>query len=628
MRWKGLIFLAVLVGVFSVISIFFMDQWIESGLESMGEAIVGAKVEIDNLRFSLLGLLIEWDRLQVTDPNHTMQNIIETGRTAFKMNAPALFRKRYVIEEMTLANVRSGTPRKYDGALPKKPEPPKKKDKPDAFDKIKAQLNREIDKLPLMNFDLDNIKRKLNLDSLIVMADLKMVGRIDSAKTDITTTAVRWEAFYKDFRPDQDLKKIRSDFSTIEPRRIKTLPELLSTLEKVKSTQKSLNSLRTTVTTKHKEIHEDFERITIYVKNIDDWFKEDFQKVLKKAKLPDLSVKNIGKILFGKTIVDRVNLYLDYLQTIRKYMPKKSDKPEKEKPPRMAGQVIYFPDRHGWPKFLIKKIHLSGQTGTSQEQPGLVMSGDATGITSQPWIYGRPTKIDLKGIQANKLSGIFAAVLDHTTEISSDSFNILFKNKSLNNMNIAKTPYLPSKISKGRADFNSIIRFEADNLLAQLDIKAHGLNFDFSKIETTNKFVEIVQNVISSMELITLHAKASGQANKLDFELDSNLDELISQRLKTIGTKALTDAQNKIRARLNQIRDEKLTEANKIYNEKRKEIVAKIDDYTKQVDDTKAQIEGKIKEIEDDIDKRKKKEQDKLKEKAKKALNGILKKKK
>jgi len=593
MRWKGFIFLAVLVAIFAVISIFFMDKWIESGLESMGEAIVGAKVEIDNLRFSLIDLSIEWQRLQVTDPDH----------------------------------IRSGTPREYDGALPKKEEPPEKGDEPDVFDKIKDNLKQEIERLPVMNFDLDNIKRKLNLDSLIVMADLKIVSRVDSAKTDISVTTEKWETFYKGFHPDDDLKKIKSDFSTVDPKQIKTLPELLSTLDKVKSARNTLISLHDTVTLKHNEIHADFDRISAYAKDVDDWFKEDYQNVLKRAKLPDLSVRNIGKILFGKTIVNRVNLYLGYLQTIRKYMPKKSDKPQKETPPRMAGQIVYFPDRHGWPKFLIKKVHLSGQTGASEEQPGVVMSGDAAGITSQPWIYGRPTTIDLKGIQADKLSGIFAAVLDHTTETSSDSFNILIENKSLNNMDIARTPYLPSKISKGRADFNSIIRFEEKNLLAQLDVKAHGLDFDFSQIQTTNKFVTIVQEVISSLDLITLHTKISGKADNLDFKLDSNLDELVSQKLKSMGTKALTDAQNKIRARLNKIRDEKLDEANKIYQAKRKEIVDKIDEYKNQLDEQKANIEAKIKEIEDDIQERKQKEEAKLKDKARKTLDGILKKK-
>ena len=627
MRWKGFIFLVVVIAIFVILSIFFIDGWIESGLEAAGEAVVGAKVEIDNLNFSLLSLSIEWDRMQVTDPDQTMTNVIETGRTAFKMNAPALFRKRYVIEEMTLANVRSGTPREYDGALPKKEEPPEKSGEPDAIDKMKANLKHEIDALPVMNFDLDNIKQKLNLDSLIVMADLRIVTRLDSTKDDITGMAKSWDAFYKGFKPDDDLIKIKADFADLNPKEINTLPELVTTLDKLKSAKKTLDALHDTVKVKQAAIHQDFDRVSAYTRQADDWFKEDYQNILKKAKLPDLSVKNIGKILFGKTIVNRINQYLGYLQTIRTYMPKKSDKPEKAKPQRMTGQTIWFADWFGWPKFLIKKVNFSGQTGATDEEPGLVMSGDITGITTQPWIYGKPTVIDLKGLQQDKLSGMLAGVLDHTTEISNDSFNIVFKNKSLNDMSIAKTPYLPSKIKKGRGDFDAIVRFEKENLLAKLDVKARDLTFDFSQTQTSNKFVPIVQEVISSMDLVTLRAEAAGKADNLKFKLDSNIDELVSKRLKSMGTKALTDAQNKIRGKLNKIRDEKMAEANAIFAEKKKAYVDKIDDYKSKVDEIKSKIDAKKKEIEDDIKARKKAEEEKLKDKTKDALKGILKKK-
>jgi len=622
MRWKGLIFLATLVAIFIALSMFFIDKWIESGLEKAAQAIVGARVEIDNLDFSLTGLSIKWDRLQVTDPNNTMRNLIETGRTAFKMNAPALFRKRYIIEEMTLVDVRTGTSRKYDGALPKTLK--KKKTKPDVIDKVKHRLNKEIDKLPVMNFNLDAIKRKLNLDSLIVMADLKMVKRLDSAKTDIIQTSKKWEAFYRDFHPDEDLKKIRADFANIDPKQIKTIPELISTLEKVKSAQKTLNMLSETVTVRYKEIHTDFDQISTYAKNVNDWFNEDYHNILAKAKIPDLTVRDIGKILFGGTIVKQVTRYLEYLQMIRKHIPKKAKESEKKKQ-RMAGQTIHFPDRYGWPEFLIKKIHLSGQTGTTVKQPGLVMSGNVVGITSQPWIYGKPTVINLKAIQENKLSGIFAAVLDHTTEISSDSFNIHFKNVSLNNVKIHKTPYLPSKIRRGKADFNSLVRFENETILAQINIKARDLDFDFRQVQTDNKFVEIVQEVINSIKVLTLDTKISSEGDNLDFKMDSNLDELVSRKLKGIGTKALTDAKNKIRTRLDEIRNKKLAEVDKIFNVKRNEIVEKIDTHKERVDQEKAKIENKIKEIQEDINKRKKKEENKLKEKAKELLDGILK---
>ncbi|MBN1350802.1 TIGR03545 family protein, partial [candidate division KSB1 bacterium] len=465
------------------------------------------------------------------------------------------------------------------------------------------------------------------LDSLIVMADLKIVNRVDSAKHDITQTADIWNEFYKGFHPDNDIKKIKEDFLSIDPKQINTLPEVMSTLDRVKSARKTISDLSDTIGVKQIEIQQDFSRLSKYARDIDDWLKEDYQQILKKAKLPDLNVKNIGKMLFGREIVNRINSYLGYLQTIRKYMPEKSDKEKEETPERMAGLNIAFPDRLGYPKFLIRKIQLSGQTRASDENPGLVMSGDITGITSQPWIYGKPTVIDLKGLQQDKLSGIFTGILNHTTDISSDSFNIQFKNKALNDMSIAKTPYLPNKINKGKADFTGIVRFKKEQLLARIDIDAHALKFDFAQSQTKNRFVGIVQEVMSGIDVVTLHAKAAGKADNLDFKFDSNLDDLVSKKLKAMGSQALTDAQNKIRDRLNKIRDEKMAEANKIYDEKKKAIMDKIDDYKNKVDELKQKIEAKKNELEEEIKARKKAEEDKLKNKAKEGIDNLLQKK-
>ena len=419
MRWKGLIFLVIFLSAIILISIFFIDKWVEAGLEKAGELAVGAKVEIDNLNFSLIKLTIEWDRLQVTDPKNTMQNIIETGTVSFKMNSPALFRKKYIIEEMTLAGIKTATPRMNDGALPKKDEPISEKDaKPDMIDKTKIKLEKEIKNLPIMNFDMDNIKKNLNVDKLIETADIKIIGKLDSVKNDITTTTDKWQTFYKTFKPENDLKKIKTDFENIEPKNIKDIPTLIKTVDKIKSARDRLQKINDDVNVKHEEIRNDYNRLSIYTTQVDNWFSEDYQNLLRKAKLPDLNVKNIGKILFGATVVKKFNKYLDYLKFVRKYMPKKSETSKKDTSKRMAGQVIHFPTFNNWPSFLIKNINLSGQTGPTKEEPGLNISGDITGITSQPWIYNKPAIVELKAHQQNDPSGSLTAVLDHITDIS------------------------------------------------------------------------------------------------------------------------------------------------------------------------------------------------------------------
>jgi uncharacterized protein (TIGR03545 family) len=623
MRWKGIITFVVFVAITLVISIVFIDRWIESGLEKTGQAIVGARVDIDGLDVGFSPLSIEWQRLQVTDPDRTMKNMVETGRTAFRLNVPAILRKRIVIEEITLADIRSGTDRAYDGVLPKKK--PKTKKQPEIFDKIKRKLNHQIDQLPLMQFDLSQVKRKMNLDSLFALVDLKMVDRIDSLKADINQTSKKWNDFYQSFKPEEDLKSIRAEFASIEPEKIKTMSELYTALKKVQSAQKKLNRISETVQTKHKEIKTDFNRFSNYGNAVSGWYREDYQKVLEKAKLPDLSVTHIGNILFGGTVVHQVNKYLGIVQKARDFIPKKSAKPKKAKPSRMVGQTIHFQDRHQWPSFLIQKVHLSGQTGSTEEQPGLMLQGEARGITSQPWIYGNPTLVDLVGKKADQRAVVLNAHLDHTTEIAKDRFQIRFQNVSLNNVTIHKSDYLPSTIKKGKADIDCVVQFEEETYTIRFDVISRGLTFDFSNLRSANPFEKIVRDIIQRMDVITLRTTIRGKGDDLTLKMDSNIDERISQELKKMGSKALTDARNRIKARVQKTRQEKEKELEQLYQGKRGQIEGVIEKYEEEVETQKMVVLGKIEKIQKNIEAKKEKEEDKLKDRAKDILDDILK---
>ena len=74
-RNKGIIGLGIVLAFFILISLIFSDIWIENELENMGDQIVGAKVEIDNLNLSFTELNLSWGRLQVTNPENTMKNM-------------------------------------------------------------------------------------------------------------------------------------------------------------------------------------------------------------------------------------------------------------------------------------------------------------------------------------------------------------------------------------------------------------------------------------------------------------------------------------------------------------------------------------------------------------------------
>ena len=623
MRWKGLLFIFVLVGIGLVISGLSIDGWLESGLEKAGQAVVGARVEIDGLDFRPLALSLQWDRLQITDPNNTMQNVLETGRTAFQMNPAPLLRKRVIIQEMAMADVRSGTARDSDGALPKR-KVPKEKEDPSPIERMSAKLTAQIEQLPVMQFDPKTLKGKINVDSLMALADLQTIDRVDSVKHDAVRTAEKWQAFYAGFHPEAEIQKIREDFINIDIEKIKTVPEIIAFLEKVQSARTTFSGISDTVLVKHREIHHDVNKLVSYKKHMTQWVEEDYHRLLEHAKLPDISSRNIGKILFGKALMSQMDKYLHYYQLLRKVIPPRKDKPKKEKRPRLAGQTIHFPDRNSWPAFLIEKVFLTGVTGDLDDPSGLTMSGEARGITSQPDVYGKAAVIHLRGERSDRRTASFRAVLDHTTEATSDSFTLSISQIPMNGVSLLENDRARLRINRANVDFKGTSWVGEDAVEVALDVTIRQVDYDFSQFPEGELFYDVIKDVLSQISFITIHSELTHEGDVLDFQLRSNVDNRISQELQRMVSQTLSETQNRIRTSLYRIRDEKRIELESYLSDRIGIIQGPIDDYKSQVDEIQMGIDEKIDVIEKEIEKKKREEGDKLKD----LLKDVFKKKK
>jgi len=624
MRWKGFISLLVLFGIGCVVSILFMDRWIENGIEKTGEAIVGARIEMDGFHFNLFQLSAEWDRLQITDPEKTMQNMVDIGRAAFNMKSTALLRKRIIIEEITIADVRSGTERAYDGALPEKEQQTEESDQPGMLDKVKDQLQREIDQLPVMELSSGDLTQKLNVDSLVQLADLKVVDRVDSMKSELVQMSDEWDQFLNDFHPDEDLKNIKDNITSIDPKEINTIPDLIIALEKVQSTRTTMQELKETIDAKYLEAHDDFDRLSHYPQHINRWINEDYQRILQKAQLPDLSAQNIGKRLFGQEMVNRIQTLIGYYKMIQKIIPEKKEKIEKEERTRLEGQTIHFTDQHGWPSFLIENLFLSGQTGSADAQPGFAMQGEASGITSQPWIYGKPTLFDLNGTRTDQRSIQITGLLDHTTLSIHDSIFFALQNIPLQNMKITETDYLPSEISRGWANISAFARMTSGYIELQIEVNGRDVVFNFDSFETGNVLSQAMQKILAGLDQIIIRTNLFVQDDITDFRLTSNLDQVFSNELKKMGSEALADAEYRIRQRIDLLSRDQIADLNNLFTERNKKILGPIDQYKDQSDGVRALIDEKLQEVQADINQRQQSEAGDLQERAKSLLEELF----
>ncbi|NOY59549.1 MAG: TIGR03545 family protein [Calditrichaeota bacterium] len=615
MRWKGLIFIAAILGIVFVLSLFFTDAWLERRLENAGSSIVGAKVEIDHLDFSLIGVHLRWDSLQVADPKDTWKNLLTTGRTEFNMEFLPLLAKKYILENFEISRMGSGSKRTTDGKIEKHKKKPAK---PGFFSKTIQKLENDVSRAPAWN--LGQYKSKVNVDSLVALLDLQSPQKIDSLKKDLQAKYAHWDSVFTNVAFDQDFRALETRIKSMNPAEIKTPEGLQAALNTVKQAKSKVDSLQKAVSETRTHFTADLENFQNSLKRADDWIKEDYENALTKAKLPDINRQNIGKFIFGSKIVYQLNRILSITATVRKYAAKfQSDKPKKEKPPRLKGQNIHFVQKNAKPEFWARKIHLSGKT-----QEGLSFAGELDNLVSSQRLIGKTTTITIKGSRADGSALNVNGEFNYLDEVPREAFSLKMKKIPLNNVKLADSPLLPNKVRSGVGSINAELEITGEQLRSQIKFSADNLKFAALANEgELNALEKNVQKVIRSASTIDLDADIKSENNDLAFSVHSNLDDLFAQQLQSALSAEVGKAKQKVRANVNKRVQKYRDDLQSFVGERQAKLEGLMKNYEKMAAEKSRLVDDKKKELEARINQEKKKGTQKLQDQIKKRFKGF-----
>ncbi|GJQ64369.1 MAG: hypothetical protein SCALA702_34220 [Melioribacteraceae bacterium] len=598
-RKKGIIGILVFTGILLLGMYFFTDDWLESTIEDTAQSLNGAKVEIDNLDFSIIGLHIKWDRLQVANPRDTRFNRWETGKTEFNLEFYPLLSGKIILENLEVSDIKTNSKRDSDGKIEKFEEPASEEEF--VSQTISFAENKAND---TPGFNPNSFKNKLNVDSLLALLEIKTPGKIDSLYKVYDSRLGDWQKKldYKTY--EADLKRVETNIKSININNIKDPVTLKSTYEKLTDTKATLEKFDTLVSSTISDFNTDISSITDNVSSVDDWIKEDYNRALSKAKLPDLSVENIGMLLFGASVVDQYKTYLGYVQQARYYKDKfSSDEPEKESPPRFEGQDIPFPDYNARPEFWLKQIKLSGETENSLKLSGLV-----TDIVSNQKIINKTTNFNIESLSGGnrnlKLSGVF----NYLSDIPQEQINLTFTGFTLNNFKLSDAKLLPEKIESGNGAFAAAFSLSGERINSNMSFSASAVKFSKLKNTENDEVSRIIDRVLSKVNTLTILASLNGEKSDLKFSVKSNLDNVFADALKETLNEELAAAKQKIEKYLESKIEPEKAKIEKLVNEQTAKVKAEADkiknEYEKvmkQYEAKKQEFEKKKKQIENDL---------------------------
>jgi uncharacterized protein (TIGR03545 family) len=617
LRKKGLLFLGILFLLILLIYLIFTDRWLENQMESIGTTINGAKVELDGVDFSFLKLRIKWDRLQVTDPQNTWRNLFETGKAEFDLDLEPLLSKKYIIENFQLEGMKFNTKRSSDGKITKAET---KKSK--LFQMVEQKIKQETAQMPV--FNLKKLSQKVNVDSLWELVDLHSPQKIDSLKSYYLDRYAHWDNRLKTLPSEQELNTISREVQAIQVDKINTIEEFQKTLSQVKDTYQYVDSLSKDVKSIRSEFEMDLKNVKENKLNVQKWINEDYQKILSLAQIPDLSMENMGKLLFGKRIISRIQNVLGYIGTARYYANKFiSTKTEKEKPPRLKGQDIFFASRKGLPKFWIKQISVSGEAFNEMQ-----ISGKVEDIVSNQKIIDEMTVVQLSGTRRDQAGLKFNAYFDYRNTTPSENINLTLLQIPISNVKLSDFPLLPYRLRKGTGEIEATLDFKQSDFNFNMKMYINQMEFDFSDktINVNPEIARLSRSILESLKQLVIQASASQTDNQFRFRVDTNLDELIGQKARAIMAEEVEKARVKIRSQVEQNIAQRQSELNTLITKFESDLSSKIEQVEKELSSQQELLKTKQKEIENQIELEKKKMEKKVEDKAKDLIKDIFKK--
>jgi len=618
MRIKGLIGIAILGIIIGALLYFTRNSFVEGALENAASSMAGAKVEIDDLSFSISQLSIQMNRLQVADKNDPWKNLFETGRLAFDMEALPLLNKKVLINEISIVDVRLGGKRATDGTIeqpePVEPEP----EEPGWLGEATQGLQDRVAEAPVLN--LAPLKKKINVDSLISEFDIQSIGKIDAARKDAAATFDKWDKAIAEFKPQNDITQLAADIDELKSKKLSSIEDYLSTADKARKIIKTLNRLKKDVAEKKKAANTDFKRLSTAFVGVDNWFQNDFNAIKSKANIGEFNAQNIGKMLFGDMVISPVIKLLDYVNTIRNYMPiaqQFMSAGKVEKPKRLQGQDITFPIRNRQPRFLLENIKLSGASNSLKSEDVLSISGTIGGVTSEPKIYGNPLifdlDVDVPGSSIYKVTGKF----DHTSKTAKEQMHISASGVRFGKIALPDKKYLPNMINANSGSIDAKVAIVGKQMNIKINFSAKPVSFAFAQNSGEDLITRVTRDVFASIDQLTFTAGISGASDDMKLNVQSNIDKILAKRIKNVLGEAGKAARAEMERKLRKLIEPKKKEALAYVDKNKKRLEGEIEKIQNQVNDYIAVVEQKKKELEEQAKKKKKEGVNKAKGKLK-----------
>jgi len=343
-RWWGLGAFVVVAAILGCVWIFLVDGWVKYLIEEAGTEAVGAKVELDAADLSLFPAGLTLSRLQVTDPNAPMTNAVEIAQVAMGLDGLNLLRRKVIVEEMALVDVRLGTPRATSGAT--------------------REFSPQEKESGMFSIDLPSLEVP-DVKSILEKEDLETTRLIETLKADLKREKETWESRLKELPGKAKLAEYKQRVKNLKKATKGGLEGVLGGVGEVQSLKQDIEQEIVSLKGAKKEFEDKLALLRTRLDQIKTAPQRDIRHLKAKYNLSPQGLANMSQTLLGSQIGSWVRQGAEWYERAKPFLEGAKtlgggeSGPEVHKPLRGKGVDVHFKEAHPLPDFLIRKTNVS-----------------------------------------------------------------------------------------------------------------------------------------------------------------------------------------------------------------------------------------------------------------------------
>lgn len=507
------------------------------GMITSGEASIGARVEVESVKASLLETRVAIRDVAVANPRKPMTNLLEAERIEIDFDSNALLRKKLIADYAVVSGLAFSTPRKTSGVLP---DAPVEDEEPAAPSWITPIASKYADAW------VSDLESRFDADLRQQLESVRLAEEL----------AQKWPGKYKSLEAQAkalkaEAKQLEQDVRVAKQNPLRNAEFITQVPDRVTKLRRSLRDLQGEIAKLPNELKADRDRIDVARKNDEKMLRE-------KLELGELDAKSLSNYLLGEKITEPLTEAVDWIRWGRKFLPARSEKVVVA--PKHRGEDIFFPGGQRLPDVLVRAVRLDGAARISGQPVEIV--GVVRDWTNQPQWHTKPTTMELTTKGGVPLT--VQATFDRTRETPHDEIHCVASDIVIPDASLGRAGKLHLAVDASQANVVLALHLVDDEIKGTLELTQTGLSINptIGAGSFGTRLQTALAGTVGRIHEARTTVAVSGTLDDPSFDLDSTLGSELASAISRAAKDVVAVERERLLAKGQQEMDKHMAKLN------------------------------------------------------------------